>query len=157
MRRALGCRRPDLPRVAPQLVDVGRLTRRPSHAYQGRTLARGEVDELRHLPGADPTRPLESPLDGCPASWAGSLFAQSLAPYLRRRLPSGAREPNWLLDASGWQIRAAVAYFELEQDRAIDFFEQVALARLELVRERDREAARNGSRLPTSAGYARGR
>jgi hypothetical protein len=63
--------------------------------------------------------PVESPEDGCPAGWARSPFADSVARYVRVRTKDGGRVPNRFLDDPGtpWQVWEAVHYFESEQDR----------------------------------------
>lgn len=75
--------------------------------------------------------PVEDPRDGCPAGWARSPFADSVARYVRTRTKDGGRVPNRFLDAPGtpWQVWEAVYYLEYEQDRWERYRDEVDAAR----------------------------
>jgi len=78
------------------------------------TLA-GTVD----LGRVHPEEPHEPTADGCPGGWYRTAFANSVAPYLRRRVDNGARVPNYRFDdpSTPWQVKEAAVYYEQEQER----------------------------------------
>lgn len=74
------------------------------------------VSDNQRLPKAHP----EDPADGCPGGWRLSLYAQSVAPYLRTRAGDGHRVPNPLLDrCEDDAIARAVLFYENEHERCI--------------------------------------
>lgn len=73
---------------------------------------------LVHEPGWE--TPYEDVADGCPAGWHRSVFAESVARYLRTRGEGGVRSSSPVLDlTSDRTIREAVQYYERYEDKLL--------------------------------------
>lgn len=65
----------------------------------------------------NPDQPFEDPADGCPSSWSRSRFVDSVRPFMRTRIESGARVPNPFFDRCEDDVLLQfVIYAEHEQD-----------------------------------------
>jgi hypothetical protein len=124
-----GCTLYGAPPVAPKPKAAALYQLRIGSPYMGRypdpSLAGTEVLGIPQRPGS----PFEPPENGCPGAWYRSPFIDSLWPFMRRRIPGGGREDNPRFKRAHWLIQDAVMHYEIEEERAIRYLEEIAETR----------------------------
>jgi hypothetical protein len=117
----MGCTRPDLPPITWQIRRRALLTRPKANPincsiYFGR-YPDPALEGTEDLIKVHPEYPHEPTADGCPGGWYRTAYMDSVFPYLRRRTTAGGRVDNPRFTGAGWQVQAAVMYFEHEEER----------------------------------------